>query len=335
MDAGRARLSARLERDPTCRMVSIGSRSPRRSAWRSISAMVNRRRSFIARSKAGNTGSRDAHRMARVTGFARSAFFEAVAPLLPKDMVPIPCCEGDKQRCRGGADATIVEECYWKTLSIIRRSMEASRPMVEALAAHLRTAQERLNARARKPSDGRPLIDLTYTHRGRRWRGAPAPPELTLKPGTKTTLREQLGRVLNYYNVATDGGFRCCCGRSARIDKYQQSERKVSERFLQSPHESRRARARHRRNLRGRHDGDAVRHQRIWRSHRRGLILRRVQRTARAHSRAAPRDWQSGTRRNRRRRVSSVLSCLRTRRIENRRGWSNPCRPAVIAVAPG
>jgi transketolase len=30
---------------------------------------------------------------------------------------------------------------------------------------------------------------------------------LRLKPGTKTTLREQLGRVLNYYNVATDGGF--------------------------------------------------------------------------------------------------------------------------------
>ncbi|MGC2352172.1 MAG: hypothetical protein WA496_02120, partial [Candidatus Udaeobacter sp.] len=137
-------------------------------------------------------------------GLCSNAFFEAVAPLLPKDMVPIPCCEGDIQRCRGGADATIVEECYWKTLSIIRRSMEASRPMVEALAAHLRTAQERLNARARKPSDGRPLIYLTYTI-AEGAGSAPAPPELTVKPGTKTTLREQLGRVLNYYNVATDG----------------------------------------------------------------------------------------------------------------------------------
>jgi len=139
-------------------------------------------------------------------GLCSNAFFEAVAPLLPKDMVPIPCCEAGKQRCCGGTNATILEDCYWQTLSIIRRSMEASRPMVEALAAQLRTAQERLNAHARKPSEDRPLIGLTYTI-ARDAADAPAPPELTLKPGTKTTLREQLGRVLNYYNVATDGAF--------------------------------------------------------------------------------------------------------------------------------
>jgi transketolase len=139
-------------------------------------------------------------------GLCSNGFFEAVAPLLPKDMVHLPCCEADKQRCRGGADATIVEECYWKTLSIIRRAMEASRPMVEALAAQLRAAQARLNARARKPHDGRPLIDLTYTI-AEGAPDAPAPPELRLEPGTNTTLREQLGRVFNYYNVATDGAF--------------------------------------------------------------------------------------------------------------------------------
>jgi transketolase len=139
-------------------------------------------------------------------GLCSNAFFEAVAPLLPKDMVPIPCCEAGKQRCCGGTNATILEDCYWQTLSIIRRSMEASRPMVEALAAQLRTAQERLNARARKPSEDRPLIGLTYAI-AKDAADAPAPPELTLKLGTKTTLREQLGCVLNYYNVATDGAF--------------------------------------------------------------------------------------------------------------------------------
>ncbi len=139
-------------------------------------------------------------------GLCSNGFFEAVAPLLPKDMVHLPCCEADKQRCRGGADATIVEECYWKTLSIIRRAMEASRPMVEALAAQLRAAQARLNMRARKPRDGRPLIDLTYTI-AEGAPDAPAPPELRVKPGTNATLREQLGRVFNYYNVATDGAF--------------------------------------------------------------------------------------------------------------------------------
>lgn len=139
-------------------------------------------------------------------GLCSNGFFAAVAPLLPKDMVPLPCCEADKQRCRGGADATIVEECYWKTLSLIRHAMEASRPMVKAFAARLRAAQARLNGRRRKPSENRPLIDLTYVIAKDASEGPP-PPELGLKPGTRTTLREQLGRVLNYYNVATDGAF--------------------------------------------------------------------------------------------------------------------------------
>src|SRR5262249_19817814 len=91
-------------------------------------------------------------------------------------------------------------------LSIIRQSMEASRPMVEALAAQLRAAQDRLNTRARKPAEDRPHAHLTYTV-AEHAPAALAPRELTIKPGTKTTLREQLGRVLNYYNVATQGAF--------------------------------------------------------------------------------------------------------------------------------
>jgi transketolase len=139
-------------------------------------------------------------------GLCSSAFFAAVAPLLPKDFVPLPCCEPGTQRCCGGADATIVEECYWKTLGIIRDSMEASHPMVEALAAQLRAAQTRLNARGRKPSENKPHVELTYTI-AKAAPEAETPSDLKLEPGTKTTLREQLGRVLNYYNLATDGAF--------------------------------------------------------------------------------------------------------------------------------
>ncbi len=139
-------------------------------------------------------------------GLCSNGFYAAVAPLLPKDMVPIPCCDADKQRCKGGADATVVEECYWKTLSIIRTALENSQPMVEALAAQLRAAQTRLNERQRQPTENRPLIDLTYVIADGA-SDAPPPVELALKPGTKTTLREQLGRVLNFYNIVTDGGF--------------------------------------------------------------------------------------------------------------------------------
>jgi transketolase len=134
-----------------------------------------------------------------------SGFFAALAPLLPKDVVHLPCCDGATQRCHGGADATIVEECYWETLSLMRRALEARRPTVDALAAQLRTAQARLNKRNRKPRQDRPLIDLAYVIA----EGADGttPPELALKPRTEATLRDQLGRVLNYYNVAIDGGF--------------------------------------------------------------------------------------------------------------------------------
>jgi transketolase len=135
-----------------------------------------------------------------------SGFFAAVAPLLPKDAVHLPCCDTDKQRCDGGSNAAIVEECYWKTLGIVRQALEERRPTVEALAAQLQTAQTRLNVRKRKPVANRPFIDLTYVI-AEGAVSAPPPAELILKPGTKTTLREQLGRVLNHYNITTGGAF--------------------------------------------------------------------------------------------------------------------------------
>jgi transketolase len=135
-----------------------------------------------------------------------SGFFAAVAPLLPKDAVHLPCCDTGKQRCDGGANAEIVEECYWKTLSIIRQALEERRPTMEALAAQLHAAQTRLNVRKRKPMANRPFIDLTYAV-AEGAASTPPPPELTLKPGTKTTLREQLGRTLNHYNITTNGAF--------------------------------------------------------------------------------------------------------------------------------
>jgi transketolase len=134
-----------------------------------------------------------------------SGFFTALAPLLPKEISHLPCCDGETQRCRGGTDLSIVEHCYWETLGLVRCALEARRPIVDALAAQLRAAQSRLNKRARKPRPDRPLIDLTYVIA--EGAGELTPPELALKPGTKTTLREQLGRVLNYYNVITDGAF--------------------------------------------------------------------------------------------------------------------------------
>ena len=132
-------------------------------------------------------------------------FYAAVAPLLPKDVVHLPCCDGVPQRCGGGADAGVVEQCYWDTLSIIRGALAAREPAVGALAAGLRAARDRLDGRKRQPLPGAPRIAAVHEIAGQP--GAEAPRELALAPGARTTLREELGRVLNHYNRASGGAF--------------------------------------------------------------------------------------------------------------------------------
>ena len=137
-------------------------------------------------------------------GLCSSAFFAAVAPLLPKDQTNIPRCDG-AQRCNCGQDATVLEDCYWQTLGIIRNALEMRSSTTKALAAHLRASQRRLNRLDRKLRNDAPKIDVAYetaagvtTH---------PPNELALKFRTNATLRDELGRVLNYYNKITNGGF--------------------------------------------------------------------------------------------------------------------------------
>lgn len=132
-----------------------------------------------------------------------AGFYAAVAPLLPRGTVPLPCCDGSVQRCGGGSDATIVEQCYWETLGIIRSALEARRPTVDALAAQLRAARDRLERRALRPRPDAPRLETAYATAATAQTQLPS--ELTLKPGTKTTLREELGRVLGHYNRITGG----------------------------------------------------------------------------------------------------------------------------------
>jgi transketolase len=132
-------------------------------------------------------------------------FFTALAPLLPKETKQLPCCNGATQRCHAGADTPIIEHCYWETLRTIRHELEARWPIVDALAEQLRAAQNRLNTRGRKPRTDAPRIEVAFDAASKVTGKTPA--ELTLKPGTKATLRDELGRVLNYYNRKTGGAF--------------------------------------------------------------------------------------------------------------------------------
>jgi transketolase len=137
-------------------------------------------------------------------GLCSNAFFTAVEPLMPKNETPIPRCDG-AQRCSCGTNTTILEECYWQTLGIIRHALETRPTTVEALAKQLRAARTRLDTLERKPRSDVPRVELAYEAAGHVDHHAPT--ELALKYGTKTTLRDELGRVLNYYNRATNGAF--------------------------------------------------------------------------------------------------------------------------------
>lgn len=135
-------------------------------------------------------------------GLCSNAFLAAVEPLLPKTETRIPRCDG-AQRCSCGANTTILEDCYWQTLGLVRRSLETRPTTMEALAEQLRASRHRLDDLERTPRVNAPRVEAIYEE-VENMNGHP-PNELALKFGTKTTLRDELGRVLNYYNRLSQG----------------------------------------------------------------------------------------------------------------------------------
>jgi transketolase len=130
-------------------------------------------------------------------------FFEAAASLLAEAKAALPRCEPGCQRCEGGKKSDVVEECFWEALLVVRGALERDRPMVDMLAGRLREARDRLNRRGRKPRQGAPRVEAIYEATKRD--GNAAPDQLILEPGAVTTLRAQLGAVLNYYNRQSNG----------------------------------------------------------------------------------------------------------------------------------
>jgi transketolase len=130
-------------------------------------------------------------------------FYEALAPLSETADTALPRCRAEDQRCKSGRNADILEACFWEALGIIRRELENRPATVKFLAAKLNKASERLNGRNRRPRRGAPALEAVFDAARSAKDGSPA--ELTLIPGQTTTLRGELGRVLQYYNLASGG----------------------------------------------------------------------------------------------------------------------------------
>jgi len=132
-------------------------------------------------------------------------FYDAVAPLLQKTGGGLPRCEANVSRCNAGQSEEVVEECFWEALEVVRKCLEQSGSVVSMLAHRLAGSRDRLGRQGRKPRDGAPRVEAVYeTARKVLAEGAL---DTAPKPGSVTTLRGELGNVLNFYNRVSGGAF--------------------------------------------------------------------------------------------------------------------------------
>lgn len=130
-------------------------------------------------------------------------FYEALNTLSDITDIMLPRCESNNQRCEGGQNKEVIEDCLWEALTSIRTTLKENRNMVDVLAARLLKARDRLNESGRQKRQNAPYMAAIFDKAA----GAleETPTELQLDPGKVTTLRGELGRVLQYFNKVSGG----------------------------------------------------------------------------------------------------------------------------------
>jgi transketolase len=131
-----------------------------------------------------------------------AGFRQALAPLVAVLGETLPSCDPADTRCLQGYDTAVVEECFWEALLLVRAALERSPRMVALMAGRLRDAQARLDGLARRPVEEAPSVATLYEIAAT---AGPPPPAVALSPGQSTTLRGELGRVLDQYNRQSRG----------------------------------------------------------------------------------------------------------------------------------
>ena len=130
-------------------------------------------------------------------------FYEALGPFTSGGERELPSCEGPDRRCGSPEDGReVMEQCFWEALRLVRLRLEGNHEMTGEMARRLLVARERLDHRRRAPREDRPRVEAVYGVAGE---PRTVPPELSLAPGTVTTLRGELGRALQYLNRKSGG----------------------------------------------------------------------------------------------------------------------------------
>jgi transketolase len=130
-----------------------------------------------------------------------AGFYDALQPVMKDTGLEIPTCELGVSRCASGQDQSTVEACFWQALGVVRETLEANRGVAETLSKRLIESRRRLDGRSRVAVPGAKMVETIYELA----REEVVPEELLLEPGTRSTLRGQLGKVLGYFNRQSRG----------------------------------------------------------------------------------------------------------------------------------
>jgi len=134
-----------------------------------------------------------------------AGFYRALSELAERGEAGLPACEDGQRRCDPPHDGrSVMEQCFWEALSLVRARLEERRAPVDVLSRRLVESRRRLDRRDRRPRLRAPQVEAVYEVC--RSEGRATPQELRLTPGTVTTLRHELGRGLSYLNRASAGG---------------------------------------------------------------------------------------------------------------------------------
>ena len=132
-----------------------------------------------------------------------AGFYQAMGELFDGTGESVPTCDPADPRCAGPAGDQVREECFWEALEVWRRHLEKETAAVQVLAARLISARDRLERRGRVARPAAPRVAAVFEFAARA--RSEIPDELRLAPGTKTTLRETLGRSLRLLNKVSGG----------------------------------------------------------------------------------------------------------------------------------
>jgi len=128
--------------------------------------------------------------------FCAPEYYNFIKPFEDKFRVQFPQFAGDAK------NPVDIEKYYWETLSVIRGVLEKNSNLTSKAAEKITAAKDRLYRHNRQKRSDAPDLEKLYDGE---YRSTVVPEVVALKPGESTTIRGQLGKVLNLLNKKTSG----------------------------------------------------------------------------------------------------------------------------------